>query len=223
MDSLRVVLLDLDGTLVDAHDAIVDGVLEVAAEAGLAVPTRDWARARIGRPPDETWVLLGAPDPARLAKRFSEVVQPRLVERTTVLPGVAEALEGLAALGLQLAVATTRGTRSARETLEATGLHRHIAAVAGRDRVATPKPAPDVLLLALADLGALAGAALMIGDTEADARAAAAAGLPCWGVLGGVGDEPSLRAAGAEHILYDGLGGAPAEIGRRRSRRSTTP
>jgi len=78
MDDLRVVLLDLDGTLVDASEAIVDGVIELAAEAGLAEPTRDWAQRRIGQPPERTWELLGAKDPAAMVERFSRRVLPRL-------------------------------------------------------------------------------------------------------------------------------------------------
>lgn len=222
MDCLRAVLLDLDGTLVDANDAIVEGVLLLAADVGLAVPSAAWVRAFIGRPPEAVWQALGADDPVAMTVRFAQEVGPGLPARTAILPGVEAALDAFLQQGLLLAVATTRKTHSARDTLAALGILERVPVVVGRDRAQAPKPAPDVLLAALSDLGCTADEALMIGDTEADALAAVAAGMPCWGVLGGVGDEATLRAAGAELILYDGLAGAPAVLAQRRARRETT-
>lgn len=211
MPAPLTLLLDLDGTLVDAHDAIVDGVLEVAAERGLPVPERAWAHGRIGHDPLQTWVLLGDASPEQALQRFGELVLPRLPGAARVLPGVAEALAALAGAGFVLAVATTRLTQSARDTLEATGLQRWVGHVSGRDLVERPKPAPDVLLHALSAVGGRPERAVMIGDSDADVLAARAAGMPAWAVLGGIGDEPALRAAGADLIL-SGLGEVPGAL-----------
>ena len=208
------ILLDLDGTLVDAHEAIVDGVLELAAERGLRVPDRAWARSRIGHEPESTWVALGAEDPAAMVAAFSAKVLPTLAERTRVLPGVADALGRLAAEGFVLAVATTRLTESAEHTLEFTGLAAHITHVTGRDRVERAKPAPDVVLHALQAVRAEASAAIMVGDSDADVLAARAAGVPAWAVLGGVGEEKTLRDAGADLILANGVGELPDHLMR---------
>lgn len=221
MPSLRALLLDLDGTLVDASDGIIDGVLALLLELGHEPPERTWLKGFIGQPPDAVWRALGIPDPAGMVERFAAHVMADLPARTHVLAGVEAALDELVADGYVLAVATTRRTDSARATLEAKGLARHMHAVVGRDRGNAPKPAPDILFAALSDLDCSPDEALMIGDTEFDALAARAAGVPCWGVLGGVGSEASLRAAGAEHILYDGLGGAPEALRARHGRRST--
>ncbi|MCB9897737.1 MAG: HAD family hydrolase [Planctomycetes bacterium] len=207
--TLDVLLLDLDGTLVDASDAIVDGVIELAREAGLPVPERAFAKGFIGQPPDAVWTALGAPDPLAMVAAFGARVGPGLPARTLALPGVADALAELAARGLRMAVATTRVTASARRALEATGLQRYFAHVVGRDLVRAAKPAPDVALAALAALGAGPTHALFVGDSEADIGCAHAAGMPCWAVLGGTGDERTLRAAGADRILSGGLGDLP--------------
>jgi phosphoglycolate phosphatase len=212
-----VLLLDLDGTLLDASDAIVEGVLELAAETGLPVPDPAWARGKIGQPPHTVWAELGAEDPHGMVEVFGRRVLPRLAGRSRVLPGVAEALPRLSAAGLVLAVATTRLTESAREGLEATGLAEHIAFIAGRDLVARSKPAPDVLLHALEAVGGRIERALMIGDSDADILAAHAAGMPCWAVLGGVGQEPALREAGADLILSTGFAELPGQLGLERS------
>lgn len=212
MNDLRVVLLDLDGTLVDAHDAIVEGVIELAVEAGLGSPDPAFLRSCIGQPPELTWAQIGASDPAAMVLRFTEVILPRLPERTRLIDGVADGLSRLTAMGLTLAVATTRLTDSALRSLEVTGLAGFVSHVSGRDQVARSKPEPDVLLHALEAVGAAPDQALMIGDTNADVGAAHAAGMPCWGVLTGVGDEDSLRDAGVDHILEGGLAAAPSAI-----------
>jgi phosphoglycolate phosphatase len=210
-----VILLDLDGTLVDASDAIVAGVLELAGDAGLEVPTEAWARARIGHDPATTWKLLGATDPDEMLATYTERVLPRLAQHTRLLPGVADALASFREAGVTLAVATTRLTHSAHESLEVTGLDGWIAHVSGRDLVAHSKPAPDVLLHALQAVDGTPHRALMIGDSDADVLAAQAAGMPCFGVLGGIGDEKALRSAGAARILVGGLGDAPGALGLR--------
>ena len=46
----------------------------------------------------------------------------------------------------------------------------------------------------------------MVGDSDADVLAARAAGIPCWAVLGGTGEEKSLQDAGAARILAGGVG-----------------
>ena len=209
----EVLLLDLDGTLLDASDAIVEGVLELAAELGLTVPDPAWARGKIGQPPHTVWEELGAADPQRLVDVFAERVLPRLAGRSRALPGVAQTLPRLAAAGLTLTVATTRITENAREGLLATGLLEHIDFVAGRDLVAHSKPAPDVLLHALEAVGGRVDSALMIGDSDADVLAAHAAGIPCWAVLGGVGQETALRQVGADLILETGFAELPHRLG----------
>ena len=208
-----VILLDLDGTLVDATETIVEGILALAAESGLRVPQREEARAFIGRPPLQSWASLGAEDPAALVDAFTARVMPRLARDGVLLPGVGRAVPALRAAGHTLAVATTRMTGSARDSLEHVGLLASISQVSGRDLVPHPKPAPDVLLHALEALGRGPGDALMVGDSTADVEAAHAAGMPCWAVLGGIEDRAALRAAGADRILDGGVGELPAALG----------
>jgi phosphoglycolate phosphatase len=211
---LAVILLDLDGTLVDASEAIADGVVELAGELGLSVPEHAWAAKRVGYSPHETWALLGATDPAACVTLFRERYLPAITARTRVMPGAPDVLASLAGRGLVLGVATTRSVQSTRDTLEMAGLLPHIRAIGGGDEVARHKPAPDVLLLVLERLGYRPDQALMVGDTTADVLAARAAGLPCWSVLGGTHEEAALREAGAARILSGGIADLPAALGR---------
>jgi phosphoglycolate phosphatase len=213
----RALLLDLDGTLVDASEPIADAIRALSRDAGLAVPDHAWAVGRIGFSPEETWRLLGASDPLAMTALFRERYAAHVTARTRLLPGVAEALAALRGGGRRLALATTRVTASARDTLEHQGLVAHFEFIGGGDQVARHKPAPDVIHLALQRLGCRPDEALMIGDTTADIGAAHAAGLPCWSVLGGVHDERTLRDAGADLIL-SGVAELPVALSRHASR-----
>jgi phosphoglycolate phosphatase len=208
----RALLLDLDGTLVDASAPIADGILALAGIHGLSVPDRAWALARIGGSPLDTWRLLGAEDPAALVAEFRSRYMADLPRQTRILPGALEALAALRGHGYRLALASTRATDSAVATLEHAGMLPLLEHVLGGDLVLRHKPAPDVIHLALERLGLEPGEALMIGDTTNDIGAAHAAGLPCWAVLGGTHDEATLRDAGADSIL-SGIAALPAALG----------
>ncbi|MGQ0552935.1 MAG: HAD family hydrolase [Planctomycetota bacterium] len=225
MPTPRAILLDLDGTLIDATDALAAGILELAAEEGLTPPgaaggpgaaaaAQAWARGRVGFSPYETWALLGARDPEALVGRFRARYLPGLPARTRVMDGALAALTALSDAGHLLAVATTRTTDSARDTLAHAQLLPFIRFVGGGDLVERHKPAPDVLLLALRALNCAPHEALMVGDTAADVLAARAAGCPCWAVLGGTHDEQTLRESGADRILFGGIADLPAALAR---------
>jgi HAD superfamily hydrolase (TIGR01509 family) len=220
---LRAILLDLDGTLVDASDAIADGIMVLAAEHGLVVPDRAWAVGRVGFSPVETWQLLGAEDPESMSNLFRERYLPLLPERTRVLPGAKEAVLELAGRGLRLGLATTRRTDSARETLRVAGMLAAVRFIGGGDLVARHKPDPEVMRLVLEKLDCRPHEALMVGDTTADVAAAHAAGVPCWAVLGGTHDEATLRAAGADLILSAGIAGLTAALDRQPADPETPP
>jgi HAD superfamily hydrolase (TIGR01509 family) len=209
----RAIFFDLDGTLVDANEPIAEAILALSRDAGLAVPDRAWAVGRIGFSPEETWRLLGASDPRAMTSLFRERYATHVTARTRLLPGVREALVALRGGGRRLALATTRITASARDTLEHQGLAAHFEHIGGGDLVARHKPAPDVIHLLLERLACRPDEALMVGDTTADIGAAHAAGLPCWSVLGGVHDEGTLREAGADLIL-SGVAELPAALAR---------
>ena len=213
--TLRAILLDLDGTLVDASEAIAEGIVELAIEHGLRVPDHAWAVGRIGFSPQETWTLLGADDPETMSRLFRERFMPTLPERTRILPGAKETVLELARRGLALGLATTRRTESATETLRVAGMLDAVRFVGGGDLVQRHKPDPEVVRLVLARLGCKPSEALMVGDTTADVAAAHSAGVPCWAVLGGTHDEPTLRSAGADLILSAGIGELTAALDRR--------
>lgn len=213
--ALRAALLDLDGTIVDAAEGIVDMVLVFAREQGLPEPERSWLRAQIGKDPIETWRAMGGAEPAALSAIFSERFGDAIAARAKPTPGAAAALEWLAARDVAAIAVTTRTVESAERVLAATGLRGHFAGVFGRDLVEFPKPSPQLVELALERHHLLPGQAVMVGDTTADVLAGKGAGVAAYGVLGGIGTEEELRSVGADLILAGGVGELPDVLAAR--------
>jgi len=107
------------------------------------------------------------------------------------LPGAADACHALASAGLRLAVVSNWDV-GLPDHLAALGLDRLVDAVVTSAEAGAPKPAPQVFELALARLGAQAGRTVHVGDADADAEGARAAGLRF---------EPAPLADAARRIL----------------------
>jgi HAD superfamily hydrolase (TIGR01509 family) len=117
------------------------------------------------------------------------------------LPGAHGALHRLDAAGVTWAIATSSRAAQVRGSVAALGLSRDPRIVDG-SRVAHAKPAPDLLLLAAAEVGADPGRTWYVGDATWDVRAALAAGmLPIAVLAGSAVDADALRDAGATVVL----------------------
>jgi phosphoglycolate phosphatase len=186
--SVRAVLFDLDGTLLDTAADISVALNRALAEQGLP-----------GLAPAVVRVLIGGGVPtligrtvARLGAGAAAVDTEALLDRftfhygwinrheemqTRAYPGVAEGLAGLHALGLKLAVVTNKPRQATIDLLTRLGLARPIQAVVGGDSVAHRKPHAEGLLRACEELRVGPREALMVGDSRTDVLAARAAGL----------------------------------------------
>jgi len=120
-------------------------------------------------------------------------------QQTSVYPGVAE---GLAQLAGRKSTATTKGTPTTRAILEQFGLLRFFDGVQGTDGFPC-KPDPDVILHALAGLGARPEDALMVGDAPADIQAAKAAGVKVCVTTYGYGNRQELAACNPDYWISD--------------------
>jgi phosphoglycolate phosphatase len=118
---------------------------------------------------------------------------------TYLYPGV---VEGLAHLGARKSTATTKGTPTTRAILEQFGLLQFFDQVQGTDGFPC-KPAPDVILTALAALGAKPEECLMVGDSVADITAAHAAGVKVCVTTYGYGNNAELAAARPDYWVSD--------------------
>ncbi|TLZ24181.1 MAG: phosphoglycolate phosphatase [Gammaproteobacteria bacterium] len=186
--SVRAVLFDLDGTLLDTAADISVALNRALAEQGLPELAPAVVRVLIGGGVPaligRTVARLGAGAPAvdaeALLDRFTfhyGWINRHEEMQTRAYPGVAEGLAQLHALGLKLAVVTNKPRQATIELLTRLGLARPIRAVVGGDSVAHRKPHAEGLLRACEELRVGPREALMVGDSLSDVLAARAAGL----------------------------------------------
>jgi len=121
-----------------------------------------------------------------------------------------EALEALAAEGRALGLVTNKPIGPTRAALRHFGLLDWFAAIYGGDSVAVKKPAPDMLLQALSDLGCSPDHAVMVGDSDNDILAARAAGVPSIVVTYGYSRVP-VTSLGADRMA-DRLDAVPGLV-----------
>lgn len=187
----KVVLFDLDGTLVDTAPEIADAVNDLLKELGKPAVSDALVVQWIGE--GARTLLRSALEHARvpvaelpaLWSRFEVHYGERCGRRSTPYPGVRAALERLRDAGDRLAVVTNKETVYARRLLERHELASFFSAVVAGDSLAVKKPDPAVIRYALEELGATLDSALMIGDSVVDVRTARAAGIPVWTVRHG--------------------------------------
>ena len=197
-----VVLLDLDGVLVDSRAAITGAMRAALDEHGLGPFGTEALEALIG-PPLLRAVggLLGAETGGPLVTAVVASYRARYattsLTETTVVPGIPAALEDLAARR-RLALATSKPRRYAEPILRALGLRRHLSAVGAADDDGPGAEKAAVVAGALAALGADRG--VLVGDRRFDVEGAHAHGLAAIGATWGVGSAHELTTAGAEAL-----------------------
>jgi phosphoglycolate phosphatase len=190
--AIRALAFDLDGTLVDSAPDIGHALNSALQRAGLGSFDLERVRAWIGDGPDvlieRALHALGLADSvalhAELRRGFDEATLLAPLARGAVYDGILPLLQQLQP-AWPLVVVTNKPSALARAVLAAGALLQHFAAVYGADEAALRKPAPTMLQRAAQALGLPAQELLMVGDSAADLRAAAAAGSPAawagWG------------------------------------------
>ena len=169
---LRAILLDHDGTLVDSEPIHYLVWADVLRRYGFDLSEEQYRARYAGVPTLANAVDLVqrfgvAESPVALAEAKNAATREHLARRPfALLPGVREAIDAFAGLGLQLAVVTGASAFGVNSTLCAHGLASRFAAVVSGDDVRHSKPAPDCYLLALERLGVRAGECVAIEDTE---------------------------------------------------------
>jgi phosphoglycolate phosphatase len=218
------VVFDLDGTLADTAPDLMAALNAVLAGEDLPPASLQSTRAMIG---GGLRALLARALHARGVDpgegRFEDLCvdlraryRARIARESRPYPGVAAALEAIAAAGARLAVCTNKPSALAAALLGELGLARHFAAVVGPDGAPAAKPDPRHLLFAIEQAGGERKRAIMVGDSASDARAARAAGLPLILVDFGYADAP-LAELGADVLIshFDQLPAACAALSGR--------
>lgn len=194
-----VVLLDVDGTLIDSNDAHAHAWVEVGRLTGHPIGF-DHVRWLVGMGGDRVLPLLtGLDAESRTGKSLIEqrgaIFREKYLPKLKAFAGARELVERLLGMGHQLVVATSAGAESMNALLEQANLDDLLHLRTSSDDAEESKPAPDIVHAALQRAGASAMDAVMIGDTPYDVGAARAAGVPVIGVLCGGWTPVSLVGA----------------------------
>lgn len=172
------ILFDLDGTLIDSTEAILES-FHIAMQAhGLSGVDDDMIKAQIGYPLDLMFVNLGF-DPGKkwdYVQSYKMHYREISKQKTVLLPLARDAVE-LAASFAKLGVVTTKTGRYSKELLDHLGLMHYFEVLIGREDVTHPKPHPEPIEKALSLMKASTTLTFMIGDTKLDMQAALAANI----------------------------------------------
>jgi len=188
-----IILFDLDGTLIDSTEAILESFAVAFKTFGQSVPDDALIKAEIGHPLDAMFSTLGVAKEEVDAYVHAYKIHYREISRakTVLLPEAREAVE-LAAKNATLGVVTTKTAKYSIELLEHMGLMSYFEVLIGREDVVNPKPDPEPIQKALAKLPSDTSDIWMVGDTCMDMLAAKSANVGSVGVTCGYGTLESL-------------------------------
>ncbi len=216
MSDLKLVVFDVDGTLIDSQDVIVEAMSRSFTDMGVALPTRQEILSIVGLSLQEAIATLVPDMPeaevVQAAEGYKDMFVKLRAEKggeaaVPMYPGARAALEQLHARDeVLLGVATGKAKRGLDHAYHAHGIGHFFLTSQTADNHPS-KPHPSMLHATLYDTGAEAEHAVMIGDTAFDIEMGVAAGFKTIGVTWGYHDTERLLAAGADVLVdsYDAL------------------
>ena len=178
MSQVKLLIFDLDGTLVDAYPAVTESINHALAAMGYPTLTAAEVKRSVG------WgerILIaqhvGEDDIDKTLSIFRQHHRAALKTGVRFLPGAKEVLKGLRGEGLQLAIATNRPTRFTHIILKALNALDYFDCVLCGDKVDNPKPAGDMISQILSRFDRGPEEAVYVGDMAIDVQAGHAAGV----------------------------------------------
>jgi phosphoglycolate phosphatase len=198
MTSVRTVVFDLDGTLVDTAPDLIKALNFVLDREGLPPVPLHSARNMIGagarrlieRGLEAEGRTASPADITRLTGDFIDYYAAHIADGSRPFDGLEDALDDLAARGYQFAVCTNKLEWLSKRLLDQLGLSARFAAICGADTFGVSKPDPVILQQTVARAGGQLSSTVMVGDAGPDIGVARRAGVPVIGVEFGYTDVP---------------------------------
>ena len=197
----KTILFDLDGTLTDSGEGIINCVIYALEKFGLPIPPRENLRYFVGPPLHESFVRQGVPaeQAEEAVAAYRERYVPTGMFENTPYPGVRELLEKLKAEGHTLYVASSKPEWMCVDILKHFDLANYFAQICGAT-MDTSRTNKEAVIEYLIHENGRADNMIMVGDTKFDVLGAKAHGIPCIGVTWGYGSVEEMREAGATAI-----------------------
>jgi phosphoglycolate phosphatase len=202
---IKLVIFDLDGTLIDSLPDLVDATNQMRASFGLTPLSEEEVRRLIGQGArslvERALAGFGTEQVEEGLERFLRYNLEHIADKTRAYPGVVETLQALKALGYPLCVLSNKNVALCREVLSRLDIEGFFPTVFGADSLPYRKPSPEPVLALLKEFGVAAGECLLVGDSINDVAAGQGAGVVTVGCTYGYGDLTEL--AGADYLVAD--------------------
>lgn len=202
MTRRTTVLFDLDGTLIDSTDLIVDSYHHTFRSHGLPVISREEIIEGIGTPLVAVFGRISgnADEIARWIATYREFNLAHHDLRIRPFPGVEAMIRRLHSTGRPIGIVTSKNHSGARRGLRLAGIEECISVVIGADNVTNHKPHPEPVQRALETLARLPEDAYFIGDSHHDIASGRAAGVSTVAVTWGPIGRERLELHAPDHI-----------------------
>jgi phosphoglycolate phosphatase len=210
-DLRRLIVFDLDGTLIDSRRDLADAANALLVELGAAPLAEEAIGGMVGEGAAalvrRALAAAGLPDNAAALARFLDLYDARLLRHTRLYDGIREVVR-FARRHARLAVLTNKPSRPAERILEALQIRALIDEVVGGDGPYPRKPDPAALLALMAAAGSAGDTTLVVGDSAIDLATARRASARCcivsygfgFGTLSGVPLDRERVAAGVREL-----------------------
>ena len=198
MTSLRTIVFDLDGTLVDTAPDLINALNYILVREGMPPVPLHSARTMIGagarrlleRGLELDGRVIELEDINRLTADFIDYYAAHIADASRPFEGLESALDDLAARGYRFAVCTNKLEWLSKLLLDRLGLSARFSAICGADTFGISKPDPAILRQTVARAGGELSSTVMVGDAGPDIGVARRAGVPVIGVAFGYTEVP---------------------------------
>lgn len=198
------VLFDLDGTIVDTNELIIQSFLHTLEGVTDEPFTREKIIPHMGFPlVEQLRFFTGLDEVDELMAKYRKFNVEKHDELVREFPHVREVLAALRDARVRMGVVTNKMRNTTMMGLKLCGLEPFIETVVTVEDVARGKPHPDPVLKALEQMGAKAEHALMVGDSQYDIIAAREAGVASAAVAWSLKDEAYLRSHNPDYFIRD--------------------
>lgn len=201
---MECVLFDLDGTIVNTNELIINSFMHALKDNNLPPLTREQMIPHMGTTLHyQLSTFTGLEDISVLERSYRSYNNAHHDELVQAFPHVNETMEELRSRGIRMGVVTTKIRPSTLKTLEKFDLLKYMDTIVTVNDVTHPKPHPEPVLTAVANLGVDPARTLMVGDSAVDIQSAKAAGVRAAGVAWSLKGEDVLRTYEPDYIIHD--------------------